>query len=113
MNTSPCKNNANRFGHRYEGLKTEEGYGVCSLCGCRENTDESAARCFPSEGNYKITRENTHDIEGCDDVVEVEHLPDGNAYLYFGPTFNPYFLVEKLPSKTLLEKIYKLAEGNV
>ncbi len=32
-------------GHEYGEYRTVEGYGVCSKCGCRENTDAAAATC--------------------------------------------------------------------
>ena len=40
----------NRYGHAYlpkamGGLRSPEGYAICSLCGCRENTDASATEC--------------------------------------------------------------------
>lgn len=41
----------NKLGHIHEGRKTEEGYGLCSYCGARENTDAYASGCL-KEGYY-------------------------------------------------------------
>jgi len=35
----------NSLGHLHDGRKTSEGYGLCSLCGCRENTDDYSGHC--------------------------------------------------------------------
>jgi len=43
----------NRIGHEHRGDKTPEGYGVCSLCGSRENTD-NYVQCI-SEGYYAFS----------------------------------------------------------
>lgn len=39
------------FGHLHTGIKTPEGYGLCSHCGARENTDSHAEGCL-KEGYY-------------------------------------------------------------
>ena len=35
----------NRYGHRFEGWSDSFGYGLCSGCGCRENTDAAVEPC--------------------------------------------------------------------
>jgi hypothetical protein len=43
----------NTLGHEHRGNKTPDGYGVCSLCGARENTDEYA-KCLV-DGYYMFS----------------------------------------------------------
>lgn len=43
----------NRIGHEHRGNKTSEGYGICSLCGFRENTDDYG-QCI-ADGYYMFS----------------------------------------------------------
>lgn len=36
----------NTHGHKYDGRLSFEGYAICSLCGCCENTNEAASSCL-------------------------------------------------------------------
>lgn len=60
-------NDTDKLGHVYKGLASTEGYGICSKCGCRENTDRSAQQCtelakklasdiFQSCGSDRVSR---------------------------------------------------------
>ncbi len=45
----------NIYGHFHDGKKTHDGYGLCSFCGSRENTDEYQEGCNQKE--LGVTRE--------------------------------------------------------
>jgi hypothetical protein len=53
MNTTGSLSVKNRIGHEHRGLKTPDGYGICSLCQARENTDDYN-RCI-AEGYYMFS----------------------------------------------------------
>lgn len=71
----------NKLGHVHQGRKTEEGYGLCSLCGCRENTDEYCNPCagegdiyFSSLTPSKIAKES-----GLKSLLQVQQLTKQSA----------------------------------
>ena len=81
-----------RFNHRYEGLKTAEGYGICSLCQCRENTDSAAAPCLPEEGRYYLDREKSSEFEEFHDIIDIRHDKNNFPYIHYGFPVSPTYL---------------------
>jgi len=48
-------NHLNHFGHLYDGEKSLDGYGVCTLCGCIENTDKAASDCRNDRSRWCVS----------------------------------------------------------
>lgn len=71
----------NKLGHIHKGRKTSEGYGLCALCGSRENTDEYCNPCagegdiyFSSLTPSKIAKE-----YGLKSLLQVQQLTGQSA----------------------------------
>lgn len=81
MNTSTNGYQKNTLGHIHKGRKTSDGYGLCSLCGARENTDEYSIQCqgegdiyFSSIAPSKFAKES-----GLKSLLQVQHLTGQSA----------------------------------
>jgi len=91
----------NTLGHEHRGNKTHEGYGICGLCGSRENT-EDYGRCI-AEGYYMLSNPSVGIVEKSKVFLSVDK--DGTRWVDWCEPSVTQTKVDELLDGFVFEKI--------